>query len=237
MRSECAHLSCAANCRPPALGTKSSGAPADAAARGSTLIPNSWTSRPKCVIVQVWMYTRLRGKERASYVSGRRRRDGAATPPARWQADDHQRSGSAWPCTCQTGSFCAWTRKPRRCSGAPFKPSNRSVLLLSERGRQTPRCAAWDSTLPGARSCCRGLLIVHVGDSAGGPASVGGRLHDGRADDTYAQNAGRHRATVAQRDVTRPGLRHILTTRSTGPPTLGDGDRRGVRVSEVGGRQ
>jgi PPM family protein phosphatase len=80
--------------------------------------------------------------------------------------------------------------------------------MLIERGRQDSALQGMGSTLTGARSCGRDLLIVHVGDSRAYLYRAG-RLEHLTRDHTYAQmlvDAGQLSAS----DVTISGFSHIL---------------------------
>jgi protein phosphatase len=105
--------------------------------------------------------------------------------------------------------------------------------LMFERGRQDPALRGMGSTLTCARNCGRDLWIIHVGDSRAYLLRAG-RLERLTRDHTYAQllvDTGQ----LLPDDVTRSGLRHILTNALGGNTTnvhvdvdllhLEDGDR------------
>jgi protein phosphatase len=80
--------------------------------------------------------------------------------------------------------------------------------MLIERGKQDSALSGMGSTLTGARSCGRDLLIVHVGDSRAYLFRAG-RLERLTRDHTYAQmliDVGQ----LSPDDETLSGLRHIL---------------------------
>jgi protein phosphatase len=80
--------------------------------------------------------------------------------------------------------------------------------MLIERSRQDSALSGMGSTLTGARSCGRDLLIVHVGDSRAYLFRAG-RLERLTRDHTYAQmlvDAGQ----LSPNDETLSSLRHIL---------------------------
>jgi PPM family protein phosphatase len=80
---------------------------------------------------------------------------------------------------------------------------------LVERGRQDASLRGMGSTMTGARSFGRDLLIVHVGDSRAYLFRAG-RLHRLTKDHTYAQFLIDTRALRAG-DVASSGMRHVLT--------------------------
>ena len=105
--------------------------------------------------------------------------------------------------------------------------------LVFERGREDAELRGMGSTLTCARNCGRDLWIIHVGDSRAYLLRAG-RLERLTKDHTYAQmlvDAGQ----LSPDDVTRSGLRHILTNALGGSGTqvhvdvdllrLEDGDR------------
>ena len=80
---------------------------------------------------------------------------------------------------------------------------------LTERGRQDPALHGMGSTLTGARSLGRDLLIIHVGDSRAYLLRAG-RLHRLTRDHTYAQMLV-DMGQLGAGDVAGSGMRHILT--------------------------
>ena len=105
--------------------------------------------------------------------------------------------------------------------------------LVFERGREDAALRGMGSTLTCARNCGRDLWIIHVGDSRAYLLRAG-RLERLTRDHTYAQmlvDTGQ----LSPDDVTRSGLRHILTNAIGGSGAqvqvdvdllqLADGDR------------
>jgi protein phosphatase len=102
--------------------------------------------------------------------------------------------------------------------------------ILIERGRQDAALRGMGSTLTGARSCGRDLLIVHVGDSRAYLFRAG-RLHRLTKDHTYAQmlaDTGR----LPPGDVTASRLRHILTNALGGSAATVDVDVDLLRLND-----